>query len=968
MKLLKDVLAPSLLSADLARIDGILQQIQYDLPHWNYIMLSDEEGTFLFPSQQAWPPAESNRIVRLENDLFIKDKKLGTLVVYADMTDFLEHKIEHVEHLEMWLFILMLLTGSIFLWLQNRLVLHPLERLSRAANRLAEGDFEAELPMVTHDEMGSLVDAFSMMRKNRQSIEAELISKQKHIQLGQEYGNIGFWEWDIQTGKLNWSERIFKFFGWNEKDGNVNFDMFIGSVHPDDREMMALRSADCVDNDKRYSIDYRIFWADGSMHWLHAEGNVERDADGVPLRMLGVIYDVSSSKSKEEELQITKNIAEQNSLELSGFLQAIDQQALLVVTDVAGLIIQANTRYCDVSNYSLKELLGQNQQHVISNEYTNDIYIELWAAISHGEIWRGELCNRAKNGTLFWSNTAIVPMKDVQGKIYRYIWVGIDITRHKDIERELSMLNTSLESQIESRTEQLKRAMKHAEAANQAKSAFLSNMSHEIRTPMNSIIGMAYLALKTELSPKQIDYLSKIQSSSQHLLGIINDILDFSKIEAGKLELETVDFMLDTVIDNVWSQLGEKAEKKDLKLIVEIDPDVPRFLCGDPLRLTQVLINYVNNAIKFTSSGFVSVRAHVFEAGESDILLRVEVQDTGIGMTKDDISQMFKVFQQADSSITRKYGGTGLGLAICKQLVNMMGGEVGVLSAPGHGSTFWFSVRLGLGEAPFVDGKAMDIKQADLSAIRGSSILLVEDNRFNQQVAREMLEDAGAIVCLANNGQEALDMLQQDRFDCVLMDVQMPVMNGLDATRRIRANPALFDMPVVAMTANVGKEDQTRCFDAGMNDSVAKPINPGMLFAVLGKCIVNNAKNKSMITHETNDNQALKPIDLAVLSETWGNRQSIVHKYTQMFVETIKESMIEINSALARKDFLALSLLGHSTKSSARMVGAKDLSNFCLELEALKDNQDLDIARTIVGKMTISVAIIVEYLEREGFS
>ncbi|MBF0456483.1 MAG: response regulator [Nitrospirae bacterium] len=527
--------------------------------------------------------------------------------------------------------------------------------------------------------------------------------------------------------------------------------------------------------------------------------------------------------------------------------------------------------------------------------------------------------------------------------------------------------------------EDLQESRQEAEAASKAKADFLANMSHEIRTPMNAIIGMAHLALKTGLTPKQHDYLQKIQYSGQHLLGIINDILDFSKIEAGKLDVESIDFQLSPVLDNLATLVSEKSAAKGLELIFDIDPGVPETLVGDPLRLGQILINYSNNAVKFTKDGEIVVRVFIEEETEAGLLLRFEVKDTGIGLTAEQKGKLFQSFQQADTTTTRKYGGTGLGLAISKRLATLMGGDVGVESEYGRGSTFWFTARLkrstalkrdltlepglrgcrvlvtddnpqalhilseqlrsmafrveetALGEAavkavaqadsaddpliiafidwqmPGLDGietaaqiAALTLKhnaphtiivaahsneelfqkagaaalpvivkpvspstlfdaaitaikgsgyveelagghvQAGLSAIAGARILLVEDNELNQQVAMELLADAGFITDMAENGEVAVRMAAENRYNAILMDMQMPVMDGITATIEIRKHRASGDrrlMPIIAMTANALVTDREKCLEAGMNDHVAKPIDPDKLFACLIKWI-----------------------------------------------------------------------------------------------------------------------------------
>ncbi|QNM95075.1 response regulator [Chitinimonas koreensis] len=384
--------------------------------------------------------------------------------------------------------------------------------------------------------------------------------------------------------------------------------------------------------------------------------------------------------------------------------------------------------------------------------------------------------------------------------------------------------------------QELEAAREVAEQASRMKSLFLANMSHEIRTPMNAIIGMTHLAQITELTPKQRDYVDKIQRSAHHLLGIINDILDFSKIEAGKLALEAADFELQGVLDNVANLVGEACARKGLALDFEIDPALPSRLHGDPLRLGQVLVNFANNAVKFTERGGVAVRAQLQASDADAVQVRFEVEDSGIGMTAEQQAQLFQPFQQADPTTTRKYGGTGLGLAIARELATLMGGEVGVDSLPGQGSTFWFSCRLGRSRSATANAPAAaddGLIPAELAAIHGSRVLLVDDNPINQEIAAHLLERAGMVVDLADDGEEALAKLAQRRYELVLMDLQMPVLDGLAATRRIRARPEWAALPVVALTANATHGDRERSREAGVSDHLAKPIEPAALFDML---------------------------------------------------------------------------------------------------------------------------------------
>ncbi|MCK9374275.1 MAG: ATP-binding protein [Sulfuricurvum sp.] len=492
-------------------------------------------------------------------------------------------------------------------------------------------------------------------------------------------------------------------------------------------------------------------------------------------------------------------------------------------------------------------------------------------------------------------------------------------------------------------------------AAERIKSEFLANMSHEIRTPLNAIIGMSHLSLKLPLETKSRNYIEKIERSAKNLMGIINDILDFSKIESGKLEVEKIAFNLDDVLKNVSDVCMIKIQNKPVELTFRIDPSLPKRLLGDPTRLGQILTNLLNNAIKFTEKGEIKLTVHPLSGTtEAVTMLRFDIEDTGIGMSDEQMEKLFHPFTQADGTISRKFGGSGLGLVICKQLVELMGGKIGVTSRPNIGTLFWFT--LGFATQNVEESNSQEENQGierlsyqkAIETIRGSYLLLVEDNDLNQEVALNMLYEAGVRADVASNGNEAVEMVLNNDYDGVLMDYQMPIMDGLEATRRIRRNAHLKNLPIIAMTANVMQQDKDSCTEAGMDDFIAKPIDIASLFTTLARWIKSTQipaptqiplPEPQLRLEDDDDLRRVEGLDIDSALEHAVSIQ-MLYKFIDRFKESHSPSLMQIKESLKNGDTETARIQAHNLKGLAGYIGAANIVMGAADVEKiLKENQ-----------------------------
>jgi len=831
---------------------------------------------------------------------------------------------------------------------------------------------------------GSFVDITRLkhVEEDLRNRTLELSEAKARLDLALEATGMGTWDWDVLTNSMKWDDNLFRLVGVSKEEFLQTHGSLLelsNKILPpeDNRRMLEVMQAVVDGKTDSYEFEHDVLRPDGTVRHFLVKGRAHRDSKGKLLRVIGTTMDVTDQKIAEDALRRSEaNLARAQTMAHLGSYSFDAHTGEIYWSEELKTIWD----YDPGPTYSFETVISR-----IHPEDRKRILETLKNAGQGKHPFNSEYRIVKSDGSIRYIHDQGEISLDKNGTPVRIFGTLQDITHRKLME------------------EQLLKAKETAETANKAKGDFLANMSHEIRTPMNAVLGMLEMLLETNLTDEQREYLQLAHASAESLLSIIEDVLDFSKIEQNKLELEQISFELESLISHIINLLSGKASSKGLKLAFHIEKSLPSTFIGDPVRLKQVLFNLLGNAIKFTKKGEVTLSVEAYMPSEKDsspsssdseeeITLLFRVRDTGVGIPPEKLSKIFDPFIQADASVTREYGGTGLGLAISSQLVELLGGKIWVESEVGKGSTFYFTVRVKRGESSenYRQGNnipeesllgCLEAKEnygSEITSGESLNILLAEDHLINQKLILSLLEKKGHTITLVTNGKEALDALSRRDFDAVLMDIHMPGMAGMEATRRIRdpsSRVRWHNIPIIAFTARALKEDREKCLEAGMNYYITKPLKKEKLLNILEDIRVGKHTPERVSTPPDRESIAFDfPEDQVfnleeVLERTEGD-EALLKEMVKIFLGMAPELLDSINRALRKGKAEELRERAHILKSAAGSIGANRvfLAAYCLEQIGRENKMELasDKFKEIKIRLEELEPVLVRYLESQN--
>lgn len=737
------------------------------------------------------------------------------------------------------------------------------------------------------------------------------------------------------------NSRFEKLSGYKSEElvGKIEYEILHAPVlHESIRNRMENRLAGLNE-----TYELQFIRKDGSVFTGRVNAAPYRNANGEIIGTVGAITDITTQKRDAELERLV--------------IAATKSFNSVMITDKQGNIEWTNEGFTKLTGYSLDEVKGTRGEILRRTEEGGLANHEqlLEELQKRKEPLTFESKNFTKSGTAYWSITTLTPVLNEQNEVEKIISIDSDITLRKKMEEQLKLANRIAENSLikgNRALSELTLAKQALEESMRAKEQFLAHISHEIRTPMNGIIGLTDILLKSDLQTEQREYLQAIKRSGDTLMVVINDILDLSKIEAGKMTFEEIPFRINNILNPLIDLFLPKARQKNIRIIKNVSHDFPEILMGDPLRLNQVIMNLVSNAVKFTEKGYIEISAAATKHSETEIKATIRVKDTGLGIQKSKIPSLFLDFTQAGSDVTRKYGGTGLGLSISKRLVELQGGSVSVESEEGKGSIF--TVEL-IFRKPPADIKLTDEKEAEaeieLNQLNGVNVLLVEDNPVNQLLAEKLLSDWGCNISIADNGRIALEKLETNVYDIILMDIKMPEMDGYEATKRIRQMKGRAGaIPIVALTAHAAMWEAEKCIESGMNGYISKPFNVNDLYRMI-RSNLNNETMSDQTDGSTGDSK--RYTDLTFLKSIAKGSNEFMNKIINSFIKQTGEELKKMQAGLAHKDWDAIHSSAHKIKPSLHFVGISELKDPILTLEkSAKERSNLDAVPALVQKVT----------------